>query len=809
MSSISPRKNGENHSSNGNGRPASSRKPVDWQAKSETFQRKLKDEHAAELARILGVPPAALAALAIGYCADGPHRGDDGAPLGRCWIFPETDAKGGVIGLNCRYVEGQKKAWPGGRRGLTLPEGWKDRGGPIVVVEGASCVLAGWHLGLRVIGRSTSSPGNAEMDEMVKLLAPFPAEQPIILFGENDRKSNGHWPGRDGALKTATELAKRLERQIQWALPAGNAKDVRAWCLSRSLPFNGSKNREIWGQAGTALMGLLELNTVDAQGGGRPTILITLEEMEVNDQAVAALAKDVSLYQRGGMLVKLVTDETPKNGIRWSAGPRIEALPRELLRERLAARATWMQPKGEDEIGARPPAWCVGAVHARGHYPGVRHLHAAVNHPILRPDGTILDRPGYDAQTGLLLYGDACEKPLDVPERPTRSDLQAAVEKLLDVVADFPFAADVHKSAWLAGLLTPLARFAFQGPAPLFLVDANTRGSGKGLLLDCISEIVTGSRFTVATYTSDEDELRKRITSLALAADRLVLLDNLEGRFGNAVLDAALTATSWSDRILGTNRTTTAPMLMTWFATGNNVIVHADTARRICHLRLESPLEKPEDRKDFRHHDLIRHVQKARPILLSSALTVLRAYCAAGSPRQPIPAWGSFPGWSDLVRGAIVWAGLPDPAKTKAQLQASADVNAEYMSILIACWSQLDAGKSGMTASDAIDEIKRQSGGPNDVPDHIAELKDAIEGMVGKLDARGLGYKLRAYRRRVFGDQFLDQACSSHKTVRWAVFPASSFHRGPETSPPSPPSPPFLTQKGGDGGDAPGDAWEG
>jgi hypothetical protein len=87
-------------------------------------------------------------------------------------------------------------------------------------------------------------------------------------------------------------------------------------------------------------------------------------------------------------------------------------------------------------------------------------------------------------------------------------------------------------------LLTPLARFAFAGPAPLFLVDANVRGAGKGLLVDTIATIVTGQRATVAAYTADEDELRKRITSLVLAGDRLILLDNLEGRFGCAVLDS-------------------------------------------------------------------------------------------------------------------------------------------------------------------------------------------------------------------------------------------------------------------------------
>src|SRR5262249_14668759 len=251
-------------------------------------------------------------------------------------------------------------------------------------------------------------------------------------------------------------------------------------------------------------------------------------------------------------------------------------------------------------------------------------------------------RPGYDPETGLLLEPAG---PLpDVPGLPTHNDALAASGALFEVVGDFPFERPVHRAAWLAGLLTPLARFAFTGPAPLFLVDANVRGAGKGLLLDCISRIATGERFTIAAYTADEDELRKRITALALAGDRLVLFDNLEGRFGNAVLDAALTGTAWKDRLLGVNRLAEAPLYMTWFATGTNVAVAADTARRICHCRLESPEERPEERSEFQHPNLLAWVGANRGRLLAAALTILRAYCAAGRPDLGLPAWGSFEG---------------------------------------------------------------------------------------------------------------------------------------------------------------------
>jgi Domain of unknown function (DUF3854) len=538
---------------------------------------------------------------------------------------------------------------------------------------------------------------------------------------------------------------------------------------------------------------------------GRPEIVITTEEHEVNAQAAGVLARDQSLYQRGGMLVRVMRDTSPAaGGIRRPFAPRIEPLPPALLRERLAANARWVTIRetqhGPQELPARPPGWCVAAVHARADWPGLRHLEAVVDYPVLRPDGTLLDHPGYDDATGLLLDFDG-EPPI-VPPAPSHREAILARDALLEVVADFPFEQNCHRAAWLAALLTPLARFAFTGPAPLFLVDANVRAAGKGLLLDCISRIISGERFTVATYTSDEDELRKRITSLALAGDRLVLFDNLEGRFGNAVLDAALTATSWEDRILGVNRMARAPLFVTWYATGNNVAVGADTARRICHVRLESSHERPEERGDLQHPDLLAYVAANRPRLLGAALTILRAFDWAGRPQRELRPWGSFDGWSRLIRSAVVWVGLPDPGDTRFLLQEQADVTAEGMGLLLFCWEKLDPDRQGLTAAEVIDRLfKRPQESP---PAWHAEMRSAVESLVGRGDSRALGNKLRSYRRRIFGGRFIDQAGREHRAARWVVRPASEFRRPVgKDSPHSPDSPPDVP-----GGGRPGESCE-
>jgi hypothetical protein len=518
--------------------------------------------------------------------------------------------------------------------------------------------------------------------------------------------------------------------------------------------------------------------------GGRPDIVVCMDEHMTNDEAVFALARDPSLYQRAGQLVRVMRDDSPAaRGIRRPYGPRIEAIPEATLRERLTAAGRWVKlviVKGkEKKVRVHPPKWAIAAVSNRADWPKVRHLEAVIEYPALRPDGTLLLTPGYDAATGLLLEPKG-ELPA-IPESPRKDQAIAARDALFEVVCDFPLQKPAHKASWLAAVLTPLARFAFAGPAPLFLVEASCRGAGKGLLLNCSSQIIRGDNFTVATYTQDEDELRKPITALALAGDRLVLFDNLDGKFGNATLDAALTTTSWKDRLLGVNRVIEAPLYMTWFATGNNVAVGADTSRRICPIRLETEFERPEERKGFRFPNLIEYVNENRDRLLGAALTILRAFCVAGRPDQDLPPWGSFEGWSALVRGAVVWVGMPDPAEARVQLQEQSDTTAESMSMLLENWEKMDPERSGLTTAELIGTLYEK--GTHAPPAWHAEMRAAIDGLVGRGDATRLGYKLRSFRRRIFTGRYIDHAGSERRAIRWAAYPASTFRPDRPSSP--------------------------
>jgi hypothetical protein len=531
-----------------------------------------------------------------------------------------------------------------------------------------------------------------------------------------------------------------------------------------------------------ALRVLLEsAKTVERPEDDRPVIVVGVDEHRVNDEAAAALGQEPDLFQRAGSLVTVertlvIPDSTA--AVRRPVGSvALRLLPQASVRERMSRTAKWVTIKetseGEVQQPVHPPAWSAAAVYARSQWPKVRPLDALLTHPVLLHDGSLLTAPGYHANARLYLDLHRLESVV-VPEVVAFGQAKAAVTTLFEVLSDFPFESPAHKAAWLAGLLTPLAWFLFDGPAPLFLIDANVRAAGKGLLCDVIALILTGRRFPVMTYTPDREELRKRITSLAAEGERLVLLDNLAGAVGNDVLDAALTSDRWKDRILGVNRVYDGPLHVTWFATGNNVLLAADTARRVCNVRLETPNENPEHRCGFRVSDLRRHVLAHRGELLSAALTILKAWHVAGRPQTGLKPWGSYEGWSAVVREAVVFAGLPDPGETRIALQTAADRDAGAMATVLGCLERLDPDRRGVTSAEVVEKLKNPTA---PAPDWYADLRAALEELCGGLDTRRIGGRFRAFARRVFAGRFLDKAGTDARAVRWAVFPATEFHR--------------------------------
>lgn len=410
---------------------------------------------------------------------------------------------------------------------------------------------------------------------------------------------------------------------------------------------------------------------------------------ELCDSAETALIHhEPNLYQRSGNLVRSVISKAETvHGIKRPGG-KILIAPLEVdsLLDRLNQRIRWQRwsERKNDWVACNAPRSIATLLLSRNGLWKFPPLVGVITAPTLRPDGSILDRPGYDPDTGLLLIDHGANFPR-IPDKPTATDGRAALDLLLkEVLSGFPFAEPHDQSAALSAILTACVRHSLKF-APLHAFDAPRAGSGKTLLADAVALIASGAPATVMTFTPDPDELRKRIMAVLLQGDSLINFDNLDEPLQGDSLCTVLTGETFSERVLGANRNATAPTICTWMVTGNNLIFHGDITRRVVCCQLDPQCERPEERQFSR--DLREWIPLNRPGLVAAALTALRSYIAAGKPRQNIPILGGFEDWSNLVRSALIWLGEADPTAGKVRIEDTDPVREKLRGLLLAWYA--------------------------------------------------------------------------------------------------------------------------
>lgn len=479
--------------------------------------------------------------------------------------------------------------------------------------------------------------------------------------------------------------------------------------------------------------------TFPSGADGRTTIDIKKPLEYVVDRSVEVLAKDPTLFNMHSELTHVIDE-----GDRIRTRPLITSQARIML----ARGATWVS--GGTKI--HPPTDIARGVVDGTAWKGVRVLRAVTPFPAMDPKGRIRTEAGYDENTKTYFTGGA---KIEVPESPTQEDAANAVETLLDIVQDFPFAnkpSREHQAAWIAGLLTPLSRYAHDGNAPLTVVQANCARAGKTTLVQVISKIVTGFDSSVVTFTKNEDETRKRIFTFLRHPRSMVLIDNVVGQFGGANLNAMLTTRSFEDRIIGQSKYLEVKADASWFVTGNNMSLAPDLAERCVHVRLQSDEENPHERTGFKYPYLYETIKERRGQLLSAALTILKAFVVAGKPDQGLSSWGGFETWSRLVRGAVVFAGLPDSALTRAELEEEADVEADEIGTVIAAlweWQQGTKTTESYPVSDVLEHLRQHR-------EMFPQLRNALVTFAGTAggalpSVRVLARRFREAKNRNFG----------------------------------------------------------
>lgn len=612
-----------------------------------------------------------------------------------------------------------------------------------------SDLVEGLQLELKIKGRPARGHGRAAQalpSECDAVWLPRPDTNPVLtalrdggLYKRHlgDGRHEITCPWVEEHTDTVDSGTAYFEPDGTW--PLGGFKCLHGHCADRHI-----RN----------LLDLLEIKPEAARM--RPTIRIIPGEMDrIVDAAERELARTGHYYQRGGLLVTVVRD--PSLGV---ARVRDVTLP--TLTRALSACATWesFDKRAEDWIRKDPPSRHMSVLHDAANYRHLPVLGGVARHPYLREDGSLMARAGYDPES--FMFGDFNAELFSVPETPSKSQAQTALQELNALLDEFVFSADSDKAAALSAILSAVLRPSLT-LAPMYLVQAHAIGSGKSYLCELITAFATPQRGTPTSFPADDEECRKLLLAELLSAPAVIEFDNLTSDLvAHKSLCTALTSEFLSGRILGQTKTATVSTRTLMLASGNNVSPIQDMARRVITIRLNPLCETPAARSFQRPH-LVREVLEHRGHLVSAALTIVRAWIVAGRPQLPCRPLASFGMWSDLCRQPLMWLGCPDPTGEVYKAMAE-DPERKLLGELLRAWSGV-FGRRAVMVREAI----KEADGNSEASLMLRYVLEDIAGDRQAINPRRLGWWLKRHLGRFVDGRCLQRGKASRSSETWQV----------------------------------------
>jgi len=471
----------------------------------------------------------------------------------------------------------------------------------------------------------------------------------------------------------------------------------------------------------------------------------------------AANAYRPFLFQRSGRPVRLLYVDR---------FPQMDFLDETAMYGIIVRRADWVRRTDEGDFDTVPPLSVAKdlVAHTDGALPP---LDAVVSAPVFYGEGTLAATPGYHRESGLWYHELAGFNLPPVPDNPSHDEIDRAKALILDeLLVDFPFVSEADRAHAVAALLLPFIRRLIPGPTPIHLFEAAVPGSGKTLLVEAICILASGTNAEPITLGRDDEETRKKITSVLAAGREVILIDNVRAGIDSASLAAALTADVWQDRLLGQNRMVRIPNRAVWLVTANNPSLTLEIARRSIRIRIEPPEERPWEREEFKHWPLKPWVAEHRCELVWALLVLIQAWIAGGSPVGP-RTLGSFEHWANVVGGILEEVGINGFLGNTAELYEAADVEGQEWREFIPVWWE-EHGKAAISAGTLL---------------HLAQDRDMLLSILGSKSERSqairLGKALKAIRNRRYDDMKIEATWTSRsKQNQWRLVKVDEEQEG-------------------------------
>ncbi len=483
-------------------------------------------------------------------------------------------------------------------------------------------------------------------------------------------------------------------------------------------------------------------------------------------------AERVPIYRRGDYdLVRPTEVELPASDGRKTTVASLKTYRPHDLVVAISAAADVVRPGKDGELQTvDPPLHIAEKLLACADQLRLPSIAGVVSCPTLRPDGSVLSAPGFDAATGMYHFVDADIDLSSLKEQPSRDDALTALATLEELLEEFPFVEEVDRTVQISATITAATRPMYSC-VPAHGCTAPDAGTGKSFLADLISLIIIGKMCPVIGVCSEEEEV-KELTAALMSGFPLISLDNVARPLSGGLLCQAATQPIIALRVYGQNKKmTTIVNRATILANGNNLAVRDDMTRRVLISRLDAKVERPELR-EFKK-DPAAMILADRGKYVAACLTIVRAYVLAGRPDK-LPPLASFETWSDNVRSALVWLGRPDVVDT---LNAAREADPELIKLsafMAALGDYYGVGQAYAVPLRQLCEDARFPKGDESCRDAAKQLTEAVSEISGRgkelADSKLLGNWLRRRKDKILDGQRLFSKIDEHsKVARWGV----------------------------------------
>lgn len=422
----------------------------------------------------------------------------------------------------------------------------------------------------------------------------------------------------------------------------------KEWLLGGfSCKHNHCKDKSIYD-----LLKFLGLSVEHARG--RDLIKdVNQETHELNEAITTSLKKTESIYKYNDKVVCVKPGKEKETF-------NLQILDKSTLKDMLSKCALILSQDAKGEWRAKKVRDILYSdyVNCKNHS-SLEELAGIVHHPVILPNGQLINTKGYDSATGFYFTKSLSPHDIRKIESATKEDARKSLKVLLGKLQEFRFCSEEDRSAALFAILTAVER-PILDTATMFLVLANGFGAGKTYLSKVICAF-TGPRayVRVLTIPNTKEEFDKLIFSKLLTCPPCICFDNaIKDLRSYDALPSIITAPKYEGRILGSNQVAAVNTNTFMIVNGNKINVYRDLVRRTIKINLD----KGTGSQTFKNPNLLESIEKERGQLTAHVLTIVKAYLNANVHTNGGRNLSSFQDQDNLCRQPLLWLGLTDPA---------------------------------------------------------------------------------------------------------------------------------------------------